>query len=81
MHNLFIFDDSCRYEDVPIWWRNFMDAHCKSPILLTEDELNDILNPLNARFFTTKNEDNEFGDRYLKFENEADISLFILRWS
>lgn len=80
MHDLFIFDESCVYDDVPIWWRNFMETH-NGQVLLTEDELNAILKPINARFFTTKTADGQYGDRYLRFDNEADISLFILRWS
>jgi hypothetical protein len=80
MHDLFIFDNSSVFSDLPLWWRKFMDAHSRVG-LLTEDELNAILKPLNARFFTTKTADGQYVDRYLRFNNEADMSFFILRWS
>ncbi|HAC14762.1 MAG TPA: hypothetical protein DCE78_02280 [Bacteroidetes bacterium] len=82
MHDLFIFGSSAKYDDVPIWWRNFLKAHSDNKNnLITAEVLNKILKPQDIMFYSTKGLGEGFGDRYLRFENEADISLFILRWS
>lgn len=77
MTDILIFDEFA--QKAPIWWSNFLKHHNAN--LASEFDLNNWLQPFNAVFYTTKDAKWGYGERRLKFNDESDITYFILRWS
>ena len=76
---------------IPQWWENFLDSldadyrYAAAPTwasyhLNDHWKINEKLKPFNARFRTTIKR-SPYGIRYVTFDSEEDMLLFVLRWS
>ena len=78
MYRLLLFTQDTHVDDIPRWWMNFMERNWNRSFD-TPDAINEFLEPMGARFFTTKTSGQNWGDRYLEFESEEAAIMFMLR--
>lgn len=62
------------------WWRDFVKSIGGDPWSTTESQI-DIVNKGLANWGGHLSGRNEYGIRYIEFEDERDATMFLLRWA